>query len=100
MSFLRSSLLLVLLCCFLPCPLTGALIHRYQFNDAPGSTVVDDSKGSGDGELRGGGVFTGSELILDGAGGYVNLPNGMVSQRTNVTFEAWVTWQGGPGYQR
>src|SRR5262249_40825656 len=48
--------------------------------------------------LQGGAAFTGNgQLNLNGASAYVNLPNGLVSGLTNVTFEFWVTWNGGNG---
>jgi hypothetical protein len=39
---------------------------------------------------------------LGGAAGnqYVALPSGIVRQLTNATFEVWVTWNGGSGWQR
>jgi len=33
-------------------------------------------------------------LTLDGQGGYVELPQGMISSLGDATFEAWVTWRG------
>jgi hypothetical protein len=41
-------------------------------------------------------------VTLSGATGnqYVGLPSGIVSQLTNATFEVWVTWNGGGGWQR
>ncbi len=42
--------------------------------------------------------------MLDLGGGtsgpYVDLPNGVISSLSSATFEAWVTWAGGAGWQR
>ncbi len=89
-----------------------ALKHRYSFNEAPGSTTVRDSVGGADGVIRGNGAeFTGTGLLnLPGGGvstdapeiiaGYVDLPNGIISPLVNVSFEAWVTWNGSGSWQR
>ena len=74
---------------------TPNLIHRYGFSDAVGSTTVKDSVGSADGTVMGAGVFNGTgQLSLPGANAYVALPAGLVSSLTNLTIEAWVTWNG------
>jgi len=80
--------------------LRDALVHRYRF-DGSGTTVTD-SRGDHDG------VVINTQLDgtgrLDLAGGssdeYVDLPNGMISALTNATFEVWLTWNGGNGWQR
>jgi glucose/arabinose dehydrogenase/type 1 glutamine amidotransferase len=80
---------------------TPVLVHRYSFEGAPGSTFVADSVGAAHGTLLGGGTFTGDgKLNLFGANGFVDLPNGIVSSLSNVTFEAWLTWNGGSQWQR
>ncbi len=77
------------------------LAHRYSFEGAPPATLVADSIGGADGTVTGGAVFTGNgQLNLVGVNGYVNLPNGLISGLTNVTLEAWVTWNGGAIWQR
>jgi hypothetical protein len=77
------------------------LIHRYSFNDPPGSALAFDSVGGAHGALLGGALLTGNgRLSLDGLSGYVNLPNGMISGLPGVTFEAWFTWNGGGAWQR
>lgn len=80
------------------------LRHRYSFNEAPGTTTVEDSEGDADGEVKGiGADFDGAgRLVLPGGGGsaadpvsgYVDLPNGIISPLVNVSFEAWITWNG------
>ncbi len=81
---------------------SAALRNRYSFNEPPGSTVVIDSVSGSNGVARvlsttGGAVptFDGNQVTLDGVGGYIDLPNGLVSGLTNVTFEMWVTWTSG-----
>ena len=83
--------------------LHGALIHRYSFNDAAGDAtgaVLTDSVGGAHGVVQGAGaVFTGSGLDLPGGGSgtaaYGDLPNNLVSVHSSVTFEGWVTIDGG-----
>jgi len=78
-----------------------SLLHRYSFSESPGATTAADSAGSAPGLVLGGAAFDGNgKLNFPGAGGYVNLPNGLVSGLTNATFETWVTWNGGGNWQR
>lgn len=77
------------------------LIHRYGFNDPTNSTTIKDSAGTADGTLHGAGTVTGNgQLTLPGTTGYVELPGGIISSLTNVTFEAWVTWRGTRTWER
>jgi glucose/arabinose dehydrogenase len=77
------------------------LAHRYSFEGGPGTTLVADSIGNANGTSMGGATFTGNgQLNLSGSSAYVNLPNGLISGLTNVTLEAWVTWNGGAAWQR
>lgn len=74
----------------------GELAHRYSF-----TSDVTDSVGGANGQALQRGtpeaplgtpvVFDGSQAILDGVGGYIDLPNGIISSKTAVTIEAWVT---------
>jgi cytochrome c len=76
------------------------LMHRYSFEGGPGTTLVADSVGSANGTTFGA-TFTGvGQLNFSGSGAYVNFPNGLISGLTNVTLEAWVTWNGGAAWQR
>jgi hypothetical protein len=81
-------------------PILDVLVHRYSFSGT--STTVIDSAGEWDGTLFGDIVPTGGALTLGGGrrGEYVNLPNGILSRRTSVTVDAWVTWAGGADWQR
>lgn len=77
------------------------LLHRYSFEGGAGATLVADSVGNADGTVVGTGAFTGyGRLNLTGVNGYVNFPNGLISGLTNVTLEAWLTWNGGSAWQR
>lgn len=82
-------------------PPLGSLIHRYSF-DGTGSEVLD-SMGGEPGQLEAGALLDGTG-VLSLAGlptrQYVNLPNGLISSHTDITFVVWVTWRGGAPFQR
>ncbi|HEX9047307.1 MAG TPA: family 43 glycosylhydrolase, partial [Verrucomicrobiae bacterium] len=68
-----------------------ALAHRYSFNT--NTAVAWDSIGMAHGTLMGNAVITNGALKLTGAaGGYVNLPGGMISGSSAVTVEFWATF--------
>jgi arabinan endo-1,5-alpha-L-arabinosidase len=74
---------------------TELLVH-YEFDRAAEGGVVLDSSGYGrDGLLRGAAALTpsgraGSALELDGSSGYLELPNGIISEAAAITVAAWV----------
>ncbi len=83
----------------------GQLIHRYSFSEAQGATNLADSVGGANGALYGAdnATLSGGQLTLPGgtanpdgtfnpSAAYVSLPSGLISSLTNVTLEAWVTW--------
>ncbi len=82
------------------------LLHRYSFSGASGGTDIPDSVGGADGTLINGtstSTLTGTgQLTLDGnaSSAYVALPAGIISVLTNASFQTWVTWYGGPVWQR
>ena len=81
------------------------LIHRYSFNEPLGSTTVTDSIRGSNGVPRStpsGTVptFDGAQVTLDGAGGYIDLPNRMMAGLNNVTFEFWTTYNTGGTWSR
>jgi hypothetical protein len=82
------------------CVLKAALVHRYSFGGT--GTAVIDSVGKADGIVVNAQLGGNGKLVL--AGGttdqYVDLPNGIIRSLTNATFEFWVTWSGGAGWQR
>ena len=78
----------------------SALLHRYSFDGT--GTAVTDSVGAAHGTVVNA-QLSGSGTVVLGGGTtdqYVDLPNGIVSSLTNATFEAWITWDGGNGWQR
>jgi hypothetical protein len=83
----------------------AVLLHRYSFSD---SNVVDSVGGANGQALLNPNittpppnpvVFNNGQALMDGSGGYIELPAGLVSSLSNVTFEAWVTWNGGAAWQ-
>jgi hypothetical protein len=78
------------------------LIHRYSFTDN-----ANDLVGGAHGTLMNGAELVGGALVL--AGGvsssdpgcaYLDLPNGMMTNLTAATFEAWVTDNGSANWAR
>ncbi len=93
----------------------AALVHRWSFNNsagsAPAGTVITDSVSASNGVIVGiNGNFTGSALTLAGAtsgnqspaaiSAYVDLPNGLISSKTNLTIEIWATLVSSRNWQR
>jgi len=82
----------------------ATLVHRYDFEGT--GTAVMDRAGSAHGTIVGAAMLSKVEghgvVELGGgsAGPYVDLPNGIVSQLSDASFEAWVTWRGGNNWQR
>jgi hypothetical protein len=71
------------------------LVHRYSFNDLPGSTTAADSIGgtAWNGTLPNGGAFGGGQLALASSSNqYLQLRTGILSNYPAVTIEAWVTF--------
>jgi len=67
------------------------LIHRYSFNESPGSTSFGDSVGGPTwaGSLFGGASLDGSSLQLDGFDGFAVVPSGILGGASVVTIEFW-----------
>ena len=72
-------------------PACATLIHRYSF-----TTDVSDSVGTANGtnllntaQHPGANpvVYNGGQAVMDGSGGYIQLPAGLVSGLTNLTVE-------------
>ncbi len=82
------------------CALRAALVHRYSFDGI--GTVAIDSVGAAHGTVVGAQLTGTGSLVL--AGGttdqYVDLPNGIIHPLIDATIEVWLTWDGGPGWQR
>jgi Concanavalin A-like lectin/glucanases superfamily len=85
-------------------PSLANLVHRYSF-DGTGTTAVD-SVGDKDATLQKGAVLDGSGVLnlpgrVDGVDDqYAELPAKTISVLTDMTVLAWVTWNGGAGFQR
>lgn len=78
----------------------AALVHRYSFNSL--GAIADDRIGTAHGSIVGATVTSSGKLDLAGADSdqYVNLPNGLIRNFKDATFEAWVNWNGGSVWQR
>jgi hypothetical protein len=83
-------------------PIVATLEHRYSFNDAPESGAVTDSIGgaAGAGTLVGTATLTGTQVNLDGAGSYVQLPPGIVGPQSALTIETWASFGQNPVWVR
>ncbi len=114
---LRSALLLVPFAIGSPAVL-GDLVHRWSFNEAPGNasngTTLTDSVSSAVATVRGEYItpasFDGAALRLPGTSdgnhslgfmsAYLDLPNGIISSKTNLTVEIWATPHSVTAYDR
>lgn len=81
------------------CASSQTLIHRYSFNDPAGSSTFADSVAAANGTLNNtastnanSAYLNGSQLLLDGSGGYAVLPSGLISTNTQVTLEFWASY--------
>lgn len=70
------------------------LIHRYSFDQD-----AKDSVGTADGNLVGATIQDG-EVVFDGAGAYVDFPNGILTNLSSITIELWATDFGSSGWAR
>ena len=84
------------------CVSAQSLTHRYSFTDTAGSTTFVDSVGGADGALNNSTAVNptsasldGSQLQLDGTGGFATMPGGLIHTNTQVTIEFWGSF--GPG---
>lgn len=94
---------------------SAELTNRWSFNDAAGSapdetTMVDSISGAVATVQGNGSTFSGTALTLTGTttgnrsagfiSGYVDLPNGIISSKTNLSLEIWATPLSAKNYQR
>jgi hypothetical protein len=78
-------------------PAIATLAHEYKFSETSGTTVADSVPGNSpawDGTIMGGATLGGGQITLDGSTGYVQLPQGIVSNMDEITIEAWATFPG------
>ena len=89
-SFWRRSISLLLLLASLSLQASGRaetiLVHRYSF-----TADASDSVGNQHGTLLGGAVIANGQVVLNGSGAYVDLPNGILSSLEGLTIEVWLT---------
>jgi hypothetical protein len=79
----------------------AVLTHEYSFNDTITSTNAVDSVGGANGALYPGATLPGDGTVaLDGASGFVYLPDDIVSNYTSVSFEIWTTPTVNPTWAR
>jgi hypothetical protein len=79
----------------------AGLTHEYSFNDAVSSTNATDSVGGATGDLYPGASYPGDgTVLLDGASGFVYLPDDIISNYTSVAFEIWTTPTSTPTWAR
>ena len=79
----------------------AALTHEYSFNDATTSTNAADSVGGAAGALYPGASFPGDgTVVLDGASGFVYLPDDIISNYTSISFEIWTKPTTNPTWAR
>ncbi|HUR44287.1 MAG TPA: lamin tail domain-containing protein, partial [Candidatus Saccharimonadales bacterium] len=71
------------------------LIHRYSFTSS-----AADSVGTAHGTLRGNASISGGAVVLDGVNSYVDFPNGILTNFTNITMEFWLTDNGSGNWSR
>jgi hypothetical protein len=76
-----------------------SLAHRYSFNDTAGSSTFVDSVGGANGTINNATAVNptsasldGSQLQLDGTGGFGVLPSGLISTNQSVTIEFWASY--------
>jgi hypothetical protein len=77
----------------------AALVRQYTFNGG----TVEDLIGTADGALQGGATISLGKLQLPGtSGSYASLPGATINMTTftDMTFEAWFTFEGGGVWQR
>jgi hypothetical protein len=84
---------------------TTVQLHTYLTFDESSGTSAADSSGNGHaGTLVGGAAHVagkiGNAVSLDGASGYVSLPNDLMSDVSDCTIAAWVNWNGGNAWTR
>jgi uncharacterized repeat protein (TIGR03806 family) len=91
------------------------IAHRWSFGNTVGNantgTTVPDLVGNANATIRGNGAtFSGTALSLPGTtdgnqtpsniSAYVDLPNGIISSKTSITFELWATPVSARNWQR
>jgi hypothetical protein len=81
-----------------PPALHADLIHRYSFTN--GVTKAVDSIGNQDGTLVGNASITSNAVKLNGNGGFVSLPRGLLTGLQSMTIECWFTYTNNGAWAR
>ena len=96
-------------------PNLGSVVLRWCFTNAagsaPASTTITDLVSGSNAVVRGiNATFTGKALRIPGGttgntaansiAAYIDLPNGIISSRTNITIEIWATPLSAPNWSR
>lgn len=92
-----------------------SLVHRWRFNEPPGSTTLTDVVANINGTINGPMTFTGQEMttpnpnpvsaangVPTASSGWVNFPGGqgvVTGLPNEASFEIWVVWNGGGVWQ-
>ena len=81
------------------------LVNRWSFNEGSGTSVADSVGITAPGVIRGSGYSrTSTQVTLPGgsssSAAYIDLPNGLISTKNEVTFEGWMTISGAQNWQR
>jgi uncharacterized repeat protein (TIGR03806 family) len=98
-----------------PAPTQSDMVHRWSFSNTAGNAnsgaTIPDLVGTATATLHGtGATFSGTTLTLPGStdgnqtpaaiSAYVDLPNGIISSKTNLTVELWATPVAARDWQR
>jgi hypothetical protein len=80
----------------------AVLTHRYSFKETAGTSNVTDSVGGAawNGTLNGSAALDGTNLVLDGVNGYVQLPAQIIGGYSALTVEAWVNFGANANWTR
>ncbi|MGF6854041.1 LamG-like jellyroll fold domain-containing protein [Paraburkholderia sp. CI3] len=84
---------------------TAVQLHTYlPFDETSGTSAADSSGNGHTGALVGGVTHvagkSGNAVSLDGASGYVSLPDDVVADVSDFSAAVWVNWNGGASWQR
>jgi hypothetical protein len=85
-------------------PVTNGLVARYKFDESAGA-AVSDASGKGNAATLGGGATwasgkMGNGVNLDGRGGHITLPVGIMKDVSDFTICAWVKQDARPMFSR
>ncbi|NLY43956.1 MAG: DUF1080 domain-containing protein [Clostridiaceae bacterium] len=83
---------------------TDNMLLWYKFDETSGTTAMDSSGSGNDGILRGGASWSTGKILgsvkLNGVDGYVEMPNGILSNVEDFTIATWVKVNSQKNFQR